>query len=74
MRQPVPSTILPRGWREVCVFFEEEKEKKMLGGAFSSASMFRETRAVVNQPSGVRGEVKKGLEEAEGEGRTGFCG
>lgn len=46
----------------------------MLGGAFSSASTFRETLAVVNQPSGVKEEVKKGLEEAEGEGRTGFCG
>lgn len=74
MRQPVPSTILQRGWREVCVFFEEEEEKKMVGGAFSSASTFRETLAVVNQPSGVKEEVKKGLEEAEGVGRTGFCG
>lgn len=52
-----------------------KKEKKKVGvGAFSSASTFRETLAVVNQPCGVRGEVKKGLEEVEGEGRKGFCG
>ena len=31
--------------------------------------MFREPFAAVNQPSGVRGEVRKGLEEVEGEGR-----
>lgn len=50
------------------------KKKKKGGGAFSSASTFTETLAVVNQPCGVRGEVKKGLEEAGGEGRKGFCG
>lgn len=69
MRQSVPSPVLQRGWRELRVFFEEAKKKK----AFSSASMFREPFAAVNQPCGVRGEVRKGLEEVGGKGRKGFC-
>lgn len=36
--------------------------------------MFREPFAAVNQPSGVRGERKKGLEEVKRKGRKGFCG
>lgn len=48
---------------------KKQKKKK----AFSSASMFREPFAAVNQPCGVRGEVRKGLEEVGGKGRKGFC-
>lgn len=36
--------------------------------------MFREPFAAVNQPSGVRREVRKGLEEVEEKGGKGFCG